>query len=448
MHITMIGGGYVGLVSGACLAAFGTDVTIIEHDPARLDRLKAGTMPIYEPGLEELVTKQRQAGRLAFSDDLAAALRKSQAVFIAVGTPTRRGSGHADLSYVHAAARAIATHAPDGLLIVTKSTVPVGTGRQVASIVREARPELTLHIASNPEFLREGHAITDFMKPDRVIIGLEDWPDASSAARTLLEDLYAPLNGPESRLLFMGLESAELTKYAANAFLAMKVTFANEMADLCEATGGQITDVTRGMGMDPRIGPHFLTPGPGYGGSCFPKDTQALATSARQVGTPTQLVETIIAANEARKRRLAERILALAGDDITSCTIAVLGLTFKAHTDDMRQAPSLTILPLLHEAGATLRVHDPQGMDTARTLLPDGIIYAETPLQAAEGADMLLVLTEWPSFATLTPAHLASHMRGRLILDCRQIWQKEDWQDAGFDYHCLGMGRTRPHPCP
>ncbi len=448
MHITMIGGGYVGLVSGACLAAFGANVTVIEHDPARLDRLKTGTMPIYEPGLEELVAAQRQAGRLAFSGDLATALQKSRAVFIAVGTPTRRGSGHADLSYVHAAARAIATHAPDGLLIVTKSTVPVGTGRQVAAIVRQARPDLTFHIASNPEFLREGHAIADFMQPDRVIIGLEEQLGAPSTARTLLETLYAPLSRPEGRLLFMGLESAELTKYAANAFLAMKVTFANEMADLCEATGGQIADVTRGMGMDPRIGPHFLTPGPGYGGSCFPKDTQALATSARQAGTPTQLIETTIAANEARKRRLAERILALAGDDITRCTIAVLGLTFKAHTDDMRQAPALTILPLLHEAGATLRAHDPQGMETACPLLPKGITYTATPLQAAEGADMLLVLTEWPTFAALTPGQLAPRMRGRLVLDYRQIWRKDEWLEAGFHYHCLGSAPLPPHTCP
>ena len=443
MHITMIGGGYVGLVSGACLAAVGTNVTIIEHDPTRLNRLKAGDIPLYEPGLEELVAEQRQAGQLAFSDDLAAALQKSRAVFIAVGTPTRRGSGHADLSYVHAAARAIAAHAPDGLLIVTKSTVPVGTGRQVAAIVRQARPDLTFHIASNPEFLREGHAIADFMQPDRVIIGLESSPTIPSTARTLLEQLYAPLNGPENRLLFMGLESAELTKYAANAFLAMKVTFVNEMADLCEATGGQIADVTHGMGMDPRIGPHFLMPGPGYGGSCFPKDTQALATSARQAGTPVQLIETTIAANEARKRRLAERILALAKGDITDCTIAVLGLTFKAHTDDMRQAPALTILPLLHEAGATLRVHDPQGMSTAKPLLPDGITYADSPLQAAEGADMLLVLTEWPVFASLTPAQLAPKMRGKLILDYRQIWQGHDWQQAGFHYHSLGYGTHR-----
>lgn len=448
MHITMIGGGYVGLVSGACLAAFGAEVTVIEHDPARLSRLKAGEVPLYEPGLEDLIAQQRQAERLTFSDDLASALQKSRAVFIAVGTPTRRGSGHADLSYVHAAARAIAAHAPDNLLIVTKSTVPVGTGRQVAAIVRQARPDLTFHIASNPEFLREGHAITDFMQPDRVIIGLEDTGDAPSTARTLLEDLYAPLNEPEGRLLFMGLESAELTKYAANAFLAMKVTFANEMADLCEATGGQIADVTRGMGMDPRISPHFLTPGPGYGGSCFPKDTQALATSARQAGTPTQLIETTIAANEARKRRLAERILALAGDNITDCTIAVLGLTFKAHTDDMRQAPSLTILPLLHEAGATLRVYDPQGMGAARSLLPDSILYADSPLHAAEGADMLLVLTEWPEFTALTPAQLTPCMKGRLILDYRQIWQEKDWHESGFSYHGLGSGTVRSCSSP
>ncbi|MCX5614608.1 UDP-glucose dehydrogenase family protein [Bombella saccharophila] len=438
MHITMIGGGYVGLVSGACLAAFGANVTIIERDTQRLDCLQAGQVPLYEPGLEALITQQQQAGRLTFTQDLAPPLRDSQAVFIAVGTPTRRGSGHADLSYVYAAARMIAAHAPDNLLVVTKSTVPVGTGRQVAHILRTTRPDLTFHIASNPEFLREGHAINDFMQPDRVIIGLEDEAQTASHARTLLEALYAPLHTPQNRLIFMGIESAELTKYAANAFLAMKVTFANEMADLCEATGGHIADVTRGMGLDPRIGPAFLTPGPGYGGSCFPKDTQALATSARQAGTPTQLIETTIAANEARKRRLAERIIALAGHNITHYTIAVLGLSFKAHTDDIRQAPALTILPLLHEAGATLRVYDPQAMNAARPLLPHDISYARNALHAAEGADMLLILTEWPEFAALSPADIAPTMKGRLIVDYRQIWQQNDWQKVGFNYHGLG----------
>lgn len=435
MHITMIGGGYVGLVSGACLAAFGASVTIIENDPSRLDCLLKGEIPIFEPGLKDLITTQQQAKRLAFSQDLPAALRKSQAVFIAVGTPTRRGSGHADLSYIYTAARTIAQNAVHDLLVVTKSTVPVGTGQQVAEILRTTRPDITFHIASNPEFLREGNAIADFMHPDRVIIGLEN---ATSPSRALLEKLYAPLTTPENKLIFMGLESAELAKYAANAFLAMKVTFINEMSDLCEATGGNIADVTKAMGLDPRISPHFLQPGPGYGGSCFPKDTQALATTARHAGAPTQLIETTIAANNARKHRLAERILHLAGEQITSCTIAVLGLTFKANTDDMREAPALTILPLLHEAGATLRVYDPQGMTGAQALLPANITYCSTPLLATKQADILLILTEWPEFMDLTPQQLEGSMKGRLIIDYRALWADRAWEGTSFTYHTVG----------
>ncbi|MXV45239.1 nucleotide sugar dehydrogenase [Saccharibacter sp. 17.LH.SD] len=435
----MIGGGYVGLVSGACLAAIGASVTIVERDPTRLAHLRHGHVPIYEPGLNTLFRQGLKQQTLYFTDNLHDALIKSEVVFIAVGTPTRRGGGHADLSYVYAAAHDIAHLAPHDLLVVTKSTVPVGTGREVARILTTTRPDLRFHIASNPEFLREGNAITDFMNPDRIIIGLDQQSsDQGKSARTLLSTLYAPLITAQNRLVFMGLESAELTKYAANAFLAMKVTFANEMADLCEATGAHIDDVTRGIGLDPRISSDFLTPGPGYGGSCFPKDTRALATSARKAGTPIQLIETTIAINDARKRRLAERILTLIGNHINTTTIAVLGLTFKANTDDMREAPSLTILPILHEAGATLRVFDPHGMEQARSLLPAGLFYAQNALDALHSADMLLILTEWPEFKELSPLLLQKHMRGRLILDYRNLWVADALLQAGFTYQQLG----------
>lgn len=439
MKIAIIGGGYVGLVSGACLATFGASVTIVDRDPTRFAQLQSGHVPIYEPGLDALFTQEAKRGTLRFSADMETALAECEAVFIAVGTPTRRGSGHADLSYVYAVAHDIAKMASHSLLVVTKSTVPVGTGREVSRILRENRPDLTFHIASNPEFLREGNAIDDFMRPDRVIIGLDQQsPDKGAHARTLLTELYHPLTTPHNRLTFMGLESAELTKYAANAFLAMKVTFANEMADLCEATGADIREVTHGMGQDPRIGPDFLTPGPGYGGSCFPKDTRALATSARKAGTPTQLIDITIAANEARKQRLADRILSLLDHPIHTKIIAVLGLTFKAHTDDMRDAPALSILPALHEAGARLQLFDPQGMEQARPLLPQDIPYADSALNATEGADVVLILTEWPLFKDLTPQQLSRTMKGRLVLDYRGIWETTAWQEAGFTYHRLG----------
>ncbi|MXV36499.1 MULTISPECIES: UDP-glucose/GDP-mannose dehydrogenase family protein [unclassified Saccharibacter] len=439
MKIAIIGGGYVGLVSGACLATFGASVTIVDRDPARFAQLQSGHVPIYEPGLDALFSQEARRGTLRFSADMETALAECKAVFIAVGTPTRRGSGHADLSYVYAVAHDIAKMASHSLLVVTKSTVPVGTGREVSRILRENRPDLSFHIASNPEFLREGNAIDDFIRPDRVIIGLDQQsPDKGAHARAFLTKLYHPLTTPHNRLTFMGLESAELTKYAANAFLAMKVTFANEMADLCEATGADIREVTHGMGQDPRIGPDFLTPGPGYGGSCFPKDTRALATSARKAGTPTQLIDITIAANEARKQRLADRILSLLDHPIHTKIIAVLGLTFKAHTDDMRDAPALSILPALHEAGARLQLFDPQGMDQARPLLPQDIPYADSALNATKGADVVLILTEWPLFKELTPHQLSRTMKGRLVLDYRGIWEPRAWRDAGFTYHRLG----------
>src|SRR5580700_350154 len=360
----MIGGGYVGLVSGACFAEFGIDVTVMEVDAEKLAALREGRMPIYEPGLEKLVAENVAAGRLAFTGDLAAAVHGAEAVFIAVGTPTRRGDGHADLSYVYAAAEQVARALTDYTVIVTKSTVPVGTGRRIAEIVRAARPDLDFDVASNPEFLREGNAIGDFMRPDRVVIGTE-----SERARDVMRVLYRPLYLIEAPIVFTGIETAELIKYAANAFLAMKVTFINEMADLCEKAGADVHDVARGIGLDGRIGRKFLHPGPGFGGSCFPKDTLALMRIAQDAGAPTRLVETVVAVNEARKAGMAARIIAACGGSVRGKVIGVLGLTFKPETDDMRESPSLSILSRLAGDGAIIRAYDPEGMDQARPLL-------------------------------------------------------------------------------
>lgn len=442
-HLTMIGGGYVGLVSGVCMAAFGAIVHIVEHDPCRLARLKEGNLPIYEPGLATLFAEQTAAGRIFVTDHLAEALAQAEAVFIAVGTPTRRGSGHADLRYVYQAARTIAETAPHDLMVVTKSTVPVGTGQEVAQILAQYRPERDFSVASNPEFLREGHAIDDFMTPDRVIIGLDHIrPRKAAMMRDFMNRLYSPV--PEEKRIFMGLESAELTKYAANAFLAMKVSFANEMADLCEVTQADIAEVTHGMGLDPRIGPHFLRPGPGYGGSCFPKDTQALAITARNKGRPNALVEAIISANNRRKQLIAGRILDVLGTtgDLSASdrpVLAILGLTFKAGTDDMREAPALTILPLLQEAGTRLQVFDPQGMEQARQLLagPD-LLFAGTVRSALKQADMAVILTEWDEFRHLTPQDFLVTMRGKTVFDCRNLYNGTKMKEAGLVYHCLG----------
>ena len=376
----MIGGGYVGLVSGACFAEFGTEVTLVETDPRKLEALREGRIPIYEPGLEALVADNVRAARLSFTDDLTAAVSGVEAVFIAVGTPTRRGDGHADLSYVYAAAEQVARALTGYAVIITKSTVPVGTGRQIAEIVRAVRPDLDFDVASNPEFLREGSAIGDFMRPDRVVIGAE-----SERAREVLRRLYRPLYLIEAPIVFSGIETAELTKYAANAFLAMKVTFINEMADLCEKVGADVHDVARGIGLDGRIGRKFLHPGPGYGGSCFPKDTLALVRTAQDYGAPSRLVETIVAVNDARKSGMAMRVIAACGGSVRGKTIAVLGLTFKPETDDMRDAPSLSIISRLASDGATIRAFDPEGMEQARPLLPDGVIYCRDALDAAAG---------------------------------------------------------------
>lgn len=437
MRIAMIGGGYVGLVSGACFAEFGTDVTVMEVDAAKLAALHEGCMPIYEPGLEKLVAENVSAGRLSFTGDLATAVHDAEAVFIAVGTPTRRGDGHADLSYVFAAAEQVARTLTKYAVIVTKSTVPVGTSRRIAEIVRAVRPDLDFDVASNPEFLREGNAIGDFMRPDRVVIGAE-----SGRARDVLRQLYRPLYLIEAPIVFTGIETAELTKYAANAFLAMKVTFINEMADLCERVGADVHDVARGIGLDGRIGRKFLHPGPGYGGSCFPKDTLALMRTAQDFGAPSRLVETTVAVNDARKSAMAMRVIAACGGSVRGKTIAVLGLTFKPETDDMRDAPSLSIVSRLSGDGATIRAFDPEGMQQAKPVLPEDVIYCRDAFDAAQGADALVLITEWNEFRALSPTKLRDAMRGKVLIDLRNVYDPIAMRQAGFDYHCVG----RPDP--
>ncbi|MBB2202038.1 UDP-glucose dehydrogenase family protein [Gluconacetobacter tumulisoli] len=435
----MIGGGYVGLVSAACFAEFGNDVSVVEIDPTRLAALRDGRIPIYEPGLDTLVADNVRAGRLSFGNDISAAVRGAEAIFIAVGTPPRNGDGQADLTYVHEAARQIARAMSDYAVIVTKSTVPVGTSRRIAEIMRQTRPELAFDVASNPEFLREGNAIGDFMKPDRVIVGLdEDAPDGGTRARAVLSSLYRPLYLIEAPVLFVKLETAELTKYASNSFLAMKISFINEMADLCERVGANVHDLARGMGLDGRIGKKFLHPGPGYGGSCFPKDTLALTRIAQEAGAPTRLIEATVGVNDARKVAMASRVIAACGGSLQGKTIAVLGLTFKPETDDMREAPSIPILVRLAERGADIRAFDPVGMTAARPQLPPTITYCDSALDAARDADVLVVLTEWNEFRALSPAHLAASMRGRTIVDLRNIFDPAAMRDAGFAYDSVG----------
>ncbi len=433
MRIAMIGGGYVGLVSGACFAEFGNEVAVVESDPAKLAMLRGGGIPIYEPGLPELVADNARAGRLTFGNDIESAVRGAEAVFIAVGTPTRRGDGHADLTYVFAAVEQVARVLAAPTVVVTKSTVPVGTGRKIAEILCEVRPDLTIDVASNPEFLREGSAIADFMRPDRVVIGTE-----SERARETLRALYRPLYLIEAPILFTGLETAELIKYAANSFLAMKVTFINEMADLCERAGADVHDVARGIGLDGRIGRKFLHAGPGFGGSCFPKDTLAMVRIAQDHGAPTRLVETVVAVNDARKASMAARIVAAAGGSVRGKTIAVLGLTFKPETDDMRDAPSIPIVGRLIEDGAHIRAFDPAGMDQARPLLPPGVQFCNGALEAAEGADLLVIITEWNEFRAIAPDKLGAVMKGRLIVDLRNLYDPMLMRAAGFTYASIG----------
>lgn len=432
MRIAVIGGGYVGLVSGACFADLGTTVTIVEADPIKLSALQNGSVPIYEPGLDQLIAANTANGRLTFTNDLASAVSNIEAVFIAVGTPTRQGDGHADLSYVYSAAKQIAAALTDYAVVITKSTVPVGTGRRLANIIRKVRPDLEFDVASNPEFLREGSAIGDFMQPDRVVIGVE-----SERARNILSQLYQV----PAPIIFTNIETAELTKYAANAFLAMKVTFANEMANLCEKTGADIHDVVRGIGLDHRIGGNFLQPGPGYGGSCFPKDTMALMRTAQDYGAPSRLVETVLVVNEARKATMAGRIIEIMGGSVADKTIAVLGLTFKPDTDDMRESPAIPIVARLVGNGAIVRAYDPKGMQQAEAVLPSEMTYCSSTMDAILGADALLILTEWAEFKHLDFAQIASSMQGRAIIDLRNLYDGEAVRKYGFSYHCIGRPR-------
>jgi len=436
MRIAMIGTGYVGLVSGACFSEFGVSVTCVDKDAGKIERLKRGEIPIYEPGLEQLVASNTAAGRLGFTTELKPAVVGADAVFIAVGTPSRRGDGHADLSYVFAAAAEIAealAEAPaDRTVVVTKSTVPVGTGRRVERILRNRLPHGRFDIASNPEFLREGSAIQDFMRPDRVVIGTD-----SEHARGVLGALYRPLYLLETPMVFTTLESAELIKYAANAFLATKITFINEMADLCEAVGADVQDIARGIGLDGRIGRKFLHAGPGFGGSCFPKDCQALIRTAEIAKRPLAVVDTVLRVNDARKRRMADRIAEACGGDVFGKTLAVLGLTFKPNTDDMRDSPSLSILPVLHEAGARIHAFDPEGMDEARKLMPE-LTYFGDAYATMEGADALVLITEWNEFRALDLERVKSLLRQPLVIDLRNIYKPDEMIAAGLTYHSIG----------
>ena len=436
MRIAMVGAGYVGLVTGACFSEFGTDVVCVDKDADRIGMLRQGDMPIYEPGLAGLVARNVEAGRLAFSTDLGAAVAGADIVFIAVGTPSRRGDGHADLSFVFEAAREVAAAVSGYTVLVTKSTVPVGTGARVAEIAAELRPDAGIDVVSNPEFLREGAAIEDFMHPDRVVIGAE-----TERARAAMQELYRPLFLRETPILFTDRETAELTKYAANAFLAVKITFINEIADLCERVGADVQDVARGMGLDRRIGGKFLHPGPGYGGSCFPKDTLALTRTAGDAGSPVRLVETAAAVNDARKRAMAGRVLEALGGDAAGRTVAVLGLAFKPNTDDMREAPSLELVPALQAAGAKVRAYDPQAMEAARPLLP-GVTWCRDLYEAASGADCAVLVTEWNEFRAVDLERLRAVMAAPVLLDLRNVYKPAEVAAAGFAYRGVGKGRA------
>lgn len=433
MNVVMVGAGYVGLVSGACFAEFGASVVCVDKSGERISALRQGRMPIFEPGLERLVASNVDAGRLAFSTDLKAAVERADLVFIAVGTPTRRGDGHADLQYVYAAADEIAGYLAGYTVIVDKSTVPVGTAREVKRVIRKANPDADFDLASNPEFLREGSAIGDFMRPDRVVLGVE-----SERAEAMLRELYRPLNLIEAPILVTDLESAELIKYAANAFLATKISFINEMSMLCEKVGADIHDIARGMGLDGRIGKKFLHVGPGYGGSCFPKDTLAMIRMAQEHGVSSRIVEAVVEVNSSQKARMISKIRSALGGSEADKTIAVLGLTFKPQTDDMRESPALAILPALVEKGATVRAHDPEGMKEARPLLPDAIQLVDDINQAIDGADAIVLMTEWNQYRGLNLAKTRAAMQGGVFIDLRNVYEREQMERAGFDYHCIG----------
>ena len=434
MRITMIGTGYVGLVSGACFSDFGHDVICVDKDTAKIDALERGIMPIYEPGLDQLVERNVRDGRLRFTTDLAHGVADAEAIFIAVGTPSRRGDGHADLTHVFSATREIAEALTGPAVIVTKSTVPVGTGDEVERIIRETTPLATAWVVSNPEFLREGAALEDFKHPDRIVVGVEDEPAAE-----LMREVYRPLYLNKAPLMFTNRRTAELIKYAANAFLATKITFINEVADLCEAVGADVQDVARGIGLDNRIGPKFLHAGPGYGGSCFPKDTVALLKTAEDFKAPLRIVEAVVTVNEARKRAMGRKVIEAMNGDARGKRIALLGLTFKPNTDDMREAPSLAIVQALQDSGAIVCAYDPEGMDQARSLMQN-VEFASDPYEAAKGADAVVLVTEWDVLRALDLKRMAGAMAQPIFVDLRNVYPPEDVEEAGLRWHGVGRG--------
>lgn len=438
MRIGMVGTGYVGLVSGTCFAEFGFDVVCVDKDAAKIERLKNGEIPIYEPGLEDLLEKQIKSGRITFTTDIEEAVKGSDAVFIAVGTPTRRFGRDADMSYVYAAVREVAQNLENYTVIVNKSTVPVGTGAEVEKIMRDENPDAEFDVASNPEFLREGAAIEDFMRPDRVVIGT-----TSERAKKVMREIYRPLYINETPIQFVSRETAEIIKYAANAFLATKITFINEIADLCEQVGGDVQEVARGIGLDGRIGGKFLHAGPGYGGSCFPKDTQALARIGQKYHTPQRVVESVIAVNEDRKAKMADRIIEACDDDIRGKRVGVLGVAFKPNTDDMRDAPALTIIPILQQAGATVAAHDPEAIEEAAKLLDD-VEWKNSPYEVAENADVLVIITEWNEYRALNLKKLGEAMKDKRLVDLRNIYKLADMRETDFLYVSVGRKTITP----
>ena len=432
MRVTMIGAGYVGLVSGACFADFGHTVICVDKDAGKIDRLKDGVMPIFEPGLAELVSSNVKEGRLSFTLDAPDAIRNADAVFIAVGTPSRRGDGHADLSYVYAAAKEIAEHMDGFTVVVTKSTVPVGTGDEVEDIIAKTNPNAKFAVVSNPEFLREGAAIGDFKRPDRVVVGTD-----SEEAREVMRELYRPLFLNETPLVYTSRRTSELIKYAANAFLAVKITFINEMADLCEKVGANVQDVSKGIGLDNRIGKKFLHAGPGYGGSCFPKDTLALTKTANDHGSPVRIVDTVVEVNDARKKAMAARVINAMGGDVKGKTIGVLGLAFKPNTDDMRDAPSLDIIPALQAAGARVKAYDPESMHEAGKMLTE-VDFCDGPYHAIDGADAMVLITEWDQFRAMDFDRVKKLLKTPTVVDLRNVYQPSDMAKRGFNYVSVG----------
>ncbi|HEX5080087.1 MAG TPA: UDP-glucose/GDP-mannose dehydrogenase family protein [Geminicoccaceae bacterium] len=438
MRIAMIGTGYVGLVSAACFAEFGVEVVAVDNNQKKIDGLLKGSIPIYEPGLDDMVGRHADAGRLTFTTDMRQAVDSAEAVFIAVGTPSRRGDGHADLTYLFAAAEEIAHNLTGDAVVVTKSTVPVGTGRRLQQLFAKLRPDLTVEIASNPEFLREGSAIEDFLRPDRIVVGVE-----SPVARAVLDRLYRPLNLTQTPVLFTSIETAELIKYATNSFLATKVTFINEIADLCEKIGADVHAVAQGLGLDRRIGNKFLHPGPGYGGSCFPKDTAALLRIAEEVNVPQRIVESVVAVNEGRKRSMVRRIVQACGGSVRGQTIAILGVTFKPNTDDIRESPALVIMPALQAEGAVIQAYDPEGMKAAAAELP-GVIWCEDAYGAMENADAVVILTEWNVFRALDLEQAKRLLRRPIMIDLRNVYEPREMIAAGFSYSSIGRPVANP----